>query len=77
MMETTSASHVWVLLASVVVAIPALVAIIATVRSRSLRMLWKVIWTVVLLVPVVGVVVWLAVRPTGFTFGGRGASVDR
>lgn len=68
MLETTTYSHVWILLGTLVVAVPAIIAIIATLRSRSLRLVRKTLWTVLLLVPVVGVVVWLIVRPTGFTF---------
>lgn len=71
MLETTNYSHVWVLLATLVVAIPAVLAIIATLRSRSLRLVWKTVWTVLLLVPVVGVAAWLIMRPTGFTFTRR------
>ncbi|WP_175474952.1 MULTISPECIES: PLDc N-terminal domain-containing protein [Curtobacterium] len=71
MLETTTYSHVWILLGTLVVAVPAILAIIATLRSRSLRLVRKTLWTVLLLVPVVGVVVWLIVRPTGFTFTRR------
>ncbi|OIH92347.1 PLDc N-terminal domain-containing protein [Curtobacterium sp. MCBA15_001] len=68
MLETTNYSHVWVLLATVVVAVPAVLAIISTLRSHMLRLGRKAIWTVLLLVPVIGVIAWLIVRPTGFAF---------
>lgn len=68
MLETTSYTHVWLLLASLAIAVPAIIAIVATVRSRRLRVGSKVLWTVLLLIPVAGIAVWLGVRPTGFSF---------
>lgn len=72
MLETTSYSHVWILLVTLVVAIPAILAIIATLGSRRLPPVRKVLWTVLLLVPVAGIIAWLLVRPTGFAFTRRG-----
>jgi uncharacterized membrane protein len=71
MLENTNYSHVWVLLVTLVLAVPAVLAIIATLRSRSLRLLQKALWAVFLLVPVVGIAAWLVVRPTGSTFTRR------
>lgn len=77
MLENTDYSHVWVLLASLIVAVPAVLAIIATIRSRSLRTGRKAVWTVLLLVPVIGVVAWLVAKPTGFDLTRRRTTTDR
>jgi predicted membrane channel-forming protein YqfA (hemolysin III family) len=63
MLETTSYSHLWVLLLSIVVAVPAV--IIATLRTRALSVVSKVLWTLVLLVPLLGVVFWAIMKPAG------------
>ena len=76
MLETTSATHVWILLASLAIAVPTLIAIIVTLRSRTLRVGSKVTWTVFLLIPLVGIVAWLAVRPTGFSFTRKRGSTE-
>jgi hypothetical protein len=65
MLESTSYSHLWVLLLSIVVAVPAVIAIIATLRTRALSVVSKVLWTLVLLVPLLGVGFWAIMKPAG------------
>lgn len=66
MLETTTYTHVWVLVATLVVAVPALTAIVATLRSRALNVRNKILWSLSLFVPIVGIASWLVMKPTGF-----------
>ncbi|WP_317228958.1 PLDc N-terminal domain-containing protein [Clavibacter sp. MX14-G9D] len=62
MLETTSLSHVWILILSLAVFVPALVGIVTVLVSRDMSMGSKVVWTFILLVPVLGFVLWLVWR---------------
>ena len=64
MLETTSLSHVWILILSVAAFVPASVGIVAVLASRDMSMGSKIVWTFVLLVPVLGFVLWSTWRVT-------------
>lgn len=64
MLETTSLSHVWILILSVAVFVPALVGILTVLVSQEMSIGSKIVWIFILLVPVLGFVLWLVWRMT-------------
>ncbi|WP_445337195.1 hypothetical protein [Clavibacter sp. CFBP 8614] len=73
MLENTNYAHLGVLLLVIVALVPAVIAMVATVRSRDLATVVKLLWLLLLTVPLLGIVLWLGVRPTrSTTAGGHG-----
>jgi hypothetical protein len=71
-LENTSYAHLGVLLLVVVTLVPAVIAMVATLRCRDLGVVTTMLWLAVLTLPIVGIVLWLAVKPAGpLTTGGR------
>lgn len=63
MIDSVSPVHLLVLLASAVALAAAILAIVVTIRSRSLSRTQKIVWTILLIVlPVAGLIAWGIVR---------------
>lgn len=59
MLVATSTTHLWVLIAVVLLALAVIAAVIATIRTRSMTQTTKIVWVLVLaLVPVLGLLLW-------------------
>jgi energy-coupling factor transporter transmembrane protein EcfT len=64
MFETTTFGHLWILVIVIVAWIPAILALVYTLRSRSITSVEKIAWIVLLVfLPLIGIILWLSIRP--------------